>query len=232
MCRGIQRTQAKEIRRLCTAGGARALGAKDAFCRLTRWLPPTKATTILEVGCGPGKYVALFSGLGYQVVGVDPHSFPDWEFLRAQPNVTFRDGVFAERLPYPDQSFDHVACLSAMLYFNDPLQGLREMRRVLKPGGRLIVRTVNRLNYYTRRTGKPVDPSSKNLYDMDQLTGLLREAEFAVEDQYAYGFLPPFGIGLFWYVLSVWLPYFAHDALSAACPRRSRWSNIVLATRG
>src|SRR6516165_3436708 len=73
MCRGIQRTQAKEIRRLCTAGGARALGAKDAFCRLTRWLPPTKATTILEVGCGPGKYVALFSGLGYQVVGVDPH---------------------------------------------------------------------------------------------------------------------------------------------------------------
>ena len=45
----------------------------------------------------------------------------------------------AERLQFPDAGFDTVTSLFALLHFPDPLQSLREMRRVLKPGGRAVV---------------------------------------------------------------------------------------------
>jgi SAM-dependent methyltransferase len=228
---GIRRAQLKEIGRLRTARGARKLGAKDAFSRLVNWLPPpTDNTTVLELGCGPGKYAALLGSLGYQVVGVDPFSFPEWELVRQNPNITLFDNVYAENLPFPDQTFDHIVCLGALLYFNSPVRALDEMRRVLKPHGRLVLRTINRLNYFTRRTGQPVDPASKNLYDINQLTALLWQAGFSVNQHYSFGFLPPFGTNLYWYAQSVWFPYFMQDLMSWACPANARWIHVVLAT--
>ena len=52
----------------------------------------------------------------------------------------------AERLPYPEGFFDKIVCSSSMEHFSDDSQALREMTRVLKPGGRVVL-TVDSFNY-------------------------------------------------------------------------------------
>jgi len=167
--------------------------------------------------------VALLSTLGFEVVGVDPHRFPEWDEIASGRNVTFMDGVFAEALPFGDASFDHVYCGGALLYFRDPAQALREMRRVIKPGGRLVVRTVNRNNPFTCRTGRPLDPASSHLHVMSELKQLIEGSGFAVSKAFAHGYVPPYCPNLWWYLASVWLPLSVQTWLSDRLPddRRS-----------
>jgi SAM-dependent methyltransferase len=54
------------------------------------------------------------------------------------PNVAWREAT-AESLPYHDQSFDAVVSQFGLMFFSDRTKALREMIRVLKPGGRLAV---------------------------------------------------------------------------------------------
>lgn len=45
----------------------------------------------------------------------------------------------AEKLDFPDDSFDHIICRFGVMLFEDPLAGLKEMYRVLKPGGTVVI---------------------------------------------------------------------------------------------
>src|SRR5262249_5120673 len=51
-------------------------------------------------------------------------------------SISVEDG---EALPFPDQSFDAVLCSLGLMFFPDPVRGLTEFRRVLRPGGRVAV---------------------------------------------------------------------------------------------
>ena len=118
--RQIQDRQRREIERLASDRSfAEERGRLVEYAKIGEWLTPHRGR-VLELGCGPGRFVALLASLGFDVVGVDPLAFPDWERLRVLPNVELRDGVAAEALPFEDASFDHVACLGALLYFEDP----------------------------------------------------------------------------------------------------------------
>jgi ubiquinone/menaquinone biosynthesis C-methylase UbiE len=110
-----------------------------------RWNLPA-VSSVLDVGCGVGHWgrcLAPFLPAGAQVTGVDRE--PRWvEEARARA-AALRDGRFsyqqgeAERLPFPDQSFDMATCQTVLIHVKDPLVVLREMLRVLKPGGLLAV---------------------------------------------------------------------------------------------
>ncbi len=99
-------------------------------------LPPR--ARVLDVGAAQGLYVAALCEAGYDAVGVEP-----WADARRvseqiarhtnQP-LTICDGT-AERLPFPDATFDLVLASSVMEHTVDPVRAALEAHRVLKPGG-------------------------------------------------------------------------------------------------
>jgi len=213
----IQEAQRREIEQLSRDPDfAARMSRKSYFSRIGSWITPDYHR-VLELGCGPGRYVAMLSSVGHQVVGVDPCSYPDWAVFRS-PNVDCRSEVYAEDLPFEDKAFDAVACMGALLYFKDPGKALSEVRRVLKPGGRIVVRTVNRNNLYTRSTGLPLDAQAPNLYSRDELVRLLSDGGFNVIDTFTYGFYPPAAHGTWWYLSNVVLPIDIQKILSDLTP--------------
>jgi len=91
---------------------------------------------ILDVGCGTGANLELLGEYG-EAEGVDV-STDALSFCRQRGLNSVRLGE-AEKLPYPDESFDLVTALDVVEHLDDDLAGLREMRRVLKPGGRAMM---------------------------------------------------------------------------------------------
>ena len=93
----------------------------------------------LDAGCGTGFQTALLERLGYETHGVDAAA----KLLRvASQRLPAAALALAsvEALPYRDASFDAVACCGSTLSFvDDPAATLRELARVLKPGGRLLL---------------------------------------------------------------------------------------------
>jgi SAM-dependent methyltransferase len=96
---------------------------------------------VLDVACGTGilgREIAQRIGSAGHVVGVDPSPGMVAVAKQLAPAIEWREGV-AESLPFPDQSFDAVVSQFGLMFFTDRRQALREMLRVLIPGGRLAV---------------------------------------------------------------------------------------------
>jgi SAM-dependent methyltransferase len=135
-------------------GHDRLLPLYDPLCRLlriSRFHRPLvdqagirPGQRVLEIGCGTGNLALLVGRLqpGAEVVGLDPDPRA---LARARRKAERRslpvrfDRGFAQKLPYADASFDRV--LSALMFHHlgpDEREGtLREVRRVLEPGGSL-----------------------------------------------------------------------------------------------
>lgn len=228
--RQLQARTRHEIERLAgDPATAARLSRHPQYACIGTWLAPGREPRVLELGCGPGKFVAMLASLGFDVTGVDPLRYPEWELIRQRHAVDLRDGIAAEQLPFADESFGAVACLGALLYFREPELGLSEMRRVLPDGGRLVLRTVNRENAYTRRTGRRLDPASRNLYTAGELRELVSSAGFRVERAFSWGFWPPLAPQLWWWLATAWLPLSLQAALSRATPEGRRINHVVMA---
>ncbi|ELY49923.1 class I SAM-dependent methyltransferase [Natronorubrum bangense] len=65
-------------------------------------------------------------------------------------SIEWRQGDATE-LPFSDESFDVVCCQQALQFFDDPGAPVREMRRVLEPGGRVVLSVWRPLDYQPRR---------------------------------------------------------------------------------
>ena len=100
---------------------------------------------VLDVACGAGLVTLMAAQAvdpGGQVVGIDLSGrMADTAGRRAHERQVL-DARFsrmdAERLNLPDASFDVALCALGLMYMPDPAQALREMQRVLRPGGRLV----------------------------------------------------------------------------------------------
>jgi len=102
---------------------------------------------VLDVGCGDGTYSAALVERGAQVVGADLSR----EMLRSactRMGPETRDAVFvradANLLPFADRSFDAVLGVTVLCFARDLAPPLREIHRVLMPGGRLVLGELRR----------------------------------------------------------------------------------------
>jgi SAM-dependent methyltransferase len=103
---------------------------------------------VLDVACGTGvlaREAAARVGTGGFVAGVDPSPGMLAVAGRLAPQVEWHEGR-AEALPFADHSFDAIVSQFGLMFFTDRLQALREMRRVLRPGGRIAVAVWDRLD--------------------------------------------------------------------------------------
>ncbi len=102
---------------------------------------------VLDVGCGGGFLSESFARDGFQVSAIDPAA-ASVEAARQHATagglaIDYRVAR-GESLPCPDASFDVVACCDVLEHVDDPVLVVREVARVLKPGGMFLFDTVNR----------------------------------------------------------------------------------------
>jgi len=103
---------------------------------------PLARGRVLEIGIGTGLNLAYYDKARIErVVGLDPalemHRLARRRMRRAGLEVELV-GLSAERIPFDDAQFDTVVLTYTLCSIPDPLAALKEMRRMLKPGGRLV----------------------------------------------------------------------------------------------
>lgn len=137
---------------------------------------------LLEVGCGGGALLREALRSGCRAAAVD-HSPDMVRLARAENQDAVRDGrldvrqASAEALPFPDAMFTCAAMTGVLGFLPDPVAALAEIRRVLRPGGRLVV-----LGSDPELKGTPAAPepmaSRLRFYDDAELAALGRSAGF------------------------------------------------------
>jgi ubiquinone/menaquinone biosynthesis C-methylase UbiE len=114
---------------------------RDLAMRIANQLP--QGSSVLEVAPGPGYFCIELARLGsYAITGLDiSRTFVKMAAKKAEEadvTVSFNQGS-ASNMPFPRGSFDFLLCRAAFKNFAKPVDALREMCRVLKPGGRGLI---------------------------------------------------------------------------------------------
>ncbi|NLS17065.1 class I SAM-dependent methyltransferase [Rhizobium sp. P40RR-XXII] len=97
--------------------------------------------------------------------------------------------IFDEELPLPDSSIDRVLMVHSLEFAESPRETLKELWRVLAPGGRLVIAVPNRRGVWARMEHTPF--GSGRPYSRGQLTSLLRETNFTPGATAEALFFPP-----------------------------------------
>jgi SAM-dependent methyltransferase len=118
------------------------------FLEVDRHLDRARGTRVLDVGSAWGFNVMALERMGFRATGVDliPAQFPVGQRIAAHNGVAFDVAAAdASALPFADATFDFLTMVETFehIYNDDRPRALAECRRVLKPGGRLVLSTPN-----------------------------------------------------------------------------------------
>jgi ubiquinone/menaquinone biosynthesis C-methylase UbiE len=141
-----------------------------------------KQKDVVEVACGSGQGLGMLGRVAKSLEAGD-YSEAILEIARGHygSRVALRQ-VDAQTLPYPDASKDVIILFEAIYYIPDARRFVNECRRVLRPGGQVLIATANKDLYDFNPS-----PLSHRYYGAVELAGLFREAGF---EPVVYGYMP------------------------------------------
>ncbi|MFC5265398.1 class I SAM-dependent methyltransferase [Kribbella qitaiheensis] len=132
------------LHRVYAAGRGLAAESLQGWMRaFAAEVPERRPLTVLDLGCGIGRFTpALAETFGGPVYGVEPSGEMRRQAVAgaAHPDVTYLDGA-AEAIPLADATCDVALVYLAFHHFRDQAQALRELARVIRPGGVVLLRT-------------------------------------------------------------------------------------------
>jgi SAM-dependent methyltransferase len=134
---------------------------------------------VLEAGCGEGYGADLLAEVARRVVALDYEPVTTAHVHARYPRLDVLRGNLA-MLPLASESVDVIANLQVIEHLWDQVGFLSECARVLRPGGRLLLTTPNRITFSPGQD-RPINPYHTRELNPDELRELLTEAGFAVE---------------------------------------------------
>ena len=181
-----------------------ARGMNRAHSPLTRWalghIEVTNDAAALDVGCGGGKTVDRLArtATAGRVVGLD-YSEDSVLVSRRKNARHIQNGrveichASVSSIPYEDETFDLVTALETFYFWPAPDTDLLEVKRVLKPGGELLIAcTMYKGGKFDARNRKFVDEIGMHYLSVEELQKLLEASKFdniQVIVEYAKGWI-------------------------------------------
>jgi ubiquinone/menaquinone biosynthesis C-methylase UbiE len=166
--------------------------AGEDLDRLLAWGAARRADRVLDVATGGGHTALAFSGLVRRVVAYDltePMLAAARTHARSRgaANIEFVAGD-ADALPFQDESFDVVTCRTAAHHFADVAAAVRQMHRVLRPGGSLLLQDIlghddADANAFILEVERRRDPSHVRSYRAAQWKAFLRAVGLTVIEE-------------------------------------------------
>jgi 2-polyprenyl-3-methyl-5-hydroxy-6-metoxy-1,4-benzoquinol methylase len=133
-------------------------GSSRAYCEIIHnYIPqPAGGKKVLDVGCASGDFILSAQALGWQVAGIEPNPIAaqnaNDRLQHSAPNPV--DVGFLTQESYPNERFDLVTLWHVIEHFDDPVETLRQVMRVLKPGGYCVIQTPRLGSIENRLFGK------------------------------------------------------------------------------
>ena len=143
---------------------------------------------ILDIGCATGSLLQKLKGRGWETVGVEI-SHPQAEYGRSMRELDVHELPLEEN-NFPLQSFDAVLASHVIEHLVDPAGMVREVFRILYPGGIFFVTTPNIAGFQARFFGKNWRSAIFDhlyLFSVETLSRLLREEGFVIEKIKTWG---------------------------------------------
>lgn len=180
------------------------MAGRPAVRTLKSWaldqLKPKAGETAVDVGSGTGEDVVAFAAAGAHAIGVEPSPGLRAEAVRrtAGADVEYVEGQ-AESLPFNDESVDVLRCERVLQHVDDPAAVVKEMTRVLRPGGRIALIDTD----WATAIVHPADPGvlqrmvdhfireSANPFSGRRLRGLLAGAGLVITGETAATMIEP-----------------------------------------
>jgi ubiquinone/menaquinone biosynthesis C-methylase UbiE len=166
--------------------GAATIRNEESLNRIVQWAGAGPEDMVLDVACGPGLLVCAFARVAKHATGVDmtPAMLEQARKLQQEKkltNVNWQPGdVYA--LPFPQPQFSIVSSRFAFHHFQEPLAAIKEMKRVCKPGGRVVVADMAPLPEKASALNAAEllrDPSHVRALTVDELRDLFEQAGLA-----------------------------------------------------
>jgi SAM-dependent methyltransferase len=135
---------------------------EDAFLQEATAGPPGR---MLDAACGHARHAPEMHRRGWQLAGVEPSR----EMITRAKEVVAEEGGaidlfcgIGETMPFRDATFDRVVCQSSLDHYADPATGMREMSRILRPGGTIVI-GVNNYHGLSCRTSRLIYAAKRAL---------------------------------------------------------------------